>query len=224
MSEIKAIQTEYKGYLFRSRLEARWAVFFDALGVRYEYEKEGFDLDGLWYLPDFWLPTLRAWIEIKADLPEGDDAEKLFRFSDALDADPDHTLIEKHVDFYLMVGTPFADGWEKDYQIRRPHGKTFFDAQELWMHCPVCGGVSVASGWDEYSHELNGQLWDGMGCMDCDIGSPSHQTDYRVAGAYFHKGLITCPPGTANASPLLRAAYRAARSARFEHGHKGRTL
>ncbi len=28
MSE-KAIPTEYAGYLFRSRLEARWAVFFD---------------------------------------------------------------------------------------------------------------------------------------------------------------------------------------------------
>lgn len=26
---IKAIDTIYKGYKFRSRLEARWAVFFD---------------------------------------------------------------------------------------------------------------------------------------------------------------------------------------------------
>ena len=30
---IKAIPTEYKGYRFRSRLEARWAVFFDACGA-----------------------------------------------------------------------------------------------------------------------------------------------------------------------------------------------
>ena len=29
MSDIKAIETYYKGYRFRSRLEARWAVFFD---------------------------------------------------------------------------------------------------------------------------------------------------------------------------------------------------
>ena len=51
---MKAIQTEYKGYLFRSRLEARWAVFFDACGVRWEYEPEGYDLgDGIYYLPDF---------------------------------------------------------------------------------------------------------------------------------------------------------------------------
>ena len=53
---MKAIQTEYKGYLFRSRLEARWAVFFDASGVRWEYEPEGYDLgDGIYYLPDFLL-------------------------------------------------------------------------------------------------------------------------------------------------------------------------
>jgi len=42
MAEIKAIETVYNGYKFRSRLEARWAVFFDALGIEYEYEKEGF--------------------------------------------------------------------------------------------------------------------------------------------------------------------------------------
>lgn len=51
---IKAIETEYNGYRFRSRLEARWAVFLDILGVKYEYEPEGFDLgNGLYYLPDF---------------------------------------------------------------------------------------------------------------------------------------------------------------------------
>lgn len=54
MSEIKAIQTEYKGYLFRSRLEARWAVFFDACGVDWGYEPEGYDLgNGLYYLRIF---------------------------------------------------------------------------------------------------------------------------------------------------------------------------
>lgn len=54
---IKAIQTHYKGFRFRSRLEARWAVLFDYVGVKWEYETEGFELDDTrWYLPDFWLP------------------------------------------------------------------------------------------------------------------------------------------------------------------------
>lgn len=66
--EIKAIETKYKGYRFRSRLEARWAVFFDACKIRWEYEKEGYDLDGLRYLPDFWLPDFGMWIEVKPKL------------------------------------------------------------------------------------------------------------------------------------------------------------
>ena len=69
MGEIKAIETVYNGYRFRSRLEARWAVFFDQAGIPYQYEPEGFDLEELgYYLPDFYLPWFDAYVEIK---PEG---------------------------------------------------------------------------------------------------------------------------------------------------------
>lgn len=47
------IPTRYKGYHFRSRLEARWAVFFDQLELGWEYEPQGYVLDGTPYLPDF---------------------------------------------------------------------------------------------------------------------------------------------------------------------------
>jgi len=70
---IKAIETAYKGYNFRSRLEARWAVFFDTLGIEWEYEFEGYDLgEEGYYLPDFWLPQIDCWIEVKP-LPIGRD-------------------------------------------------------------------------------------------------------------------------------------------------------
>lgn len=62
---LKAIETRYKGYRFRSRLEARWAVFFQEHGVRWEYEQEGFELPFGRYLPDFYLPTRKAFIEVK---------------------------------------------------------------------------------------------------------------------------------------------------------------
>ena len=48
---IAAIPTLYRGRMYRSRLEARWAAFFDRLGWTYEYEP--FDL-GAWS-PDFLL-------------------------------------------------------------------------------------------------------------------------------------------------------------------------
>jgi hypothetical protein len=64
--DLKPIETVYNGYRFRSRLEARWAVYFDTLGIEYEYEKEGFDLgEHGWYLPDFWLPQVSMWAEVK---------------------------------------------------------------------------------------------------------------------------------------------------------------
>lgn len=62
---IKPIETVYKGYRFRSRLEARWAVFFDALELQWQYEPEGYQLLSRKYLPDFWLPESHDIIEIK---------------------------------------------------------------------------------------------------------------------------------------------------------------
>lgn len=67
MSNIKPIETFYSGYRFRSRLEARWAVFFDCLKIEWEYEKEGFDFGDEKYLPDLWLPTVNMWAEIKPE-------------------------------------------------------------------------------------------------------------------------------------------------------------
>lgn len=67
----KAIETSYAGYRFRSRIEARWAVVFDKLNLKWEYESEGFNLPSGRYLPDFYLSTVNvnenvgAWFEVK---------------------------------------------------------------------------------------------------------------------------------------------------------------
>lgn len=93
MNGIKPIETQYKGYLFRSRLEARWAVFFDACGVSWEYEPEGYILpDGKKYLPDFLLHGVdgRApsdlFVEVKGKMTP-DDASKIYSFSGLHEAD-----------------------------------------------------------------------------------------------------------------------------------------
>jgi hypothetical protein len=68
---IKTIPTTYNNIKFRSRLEARWAVFFDQLGIKYLYEFEGFELENReWYLPDFYLPEYGIYCEVKPSIIE----------------------------------------------------------------------------------------------------------------------------------------------------------
>ena len=77
--KIKAIDTYYKGYKFRSRLEARWAVYFDSIGLEWEYEKEGYEFDdGTKYLPDFWLPEVKMWAEVKPIKLNEKEEKKIF--------------------------------------------------------------------------------------------------------------------------------------------------
>ncbi len=82
---IAPIETRYAGCRFRSRLEARWAVFLDHLGLSWDYEPQGFHLPSGSYLPDFWLPGVQAggtvgvWLEIKPADDQGDD-ERWFEF------------------------------------------------------------------------------------------------------------------------------------------------
>lgn len=78
---LKAIETEYNGYRFRSRLEARWAVFFDRLGIEWDYEKEGYDMEGIRYLPDFWLPEYDCFVEIKGQEPTREETKKALLLS-----------------------------------------------------------------------------------------------------------------------------------------------
>lgn len=74
--QFKAIETRYSGCHFRSRLEARYAVLFDSLNIKWEYEPEGYNLDGIWYLPDFWLPEMQYWVEIKGEKPTQEEIRK----------------------------------------------------------------------------------------------------------------------------------------------------
>lgn len=110
MPSIRAIPTIYSGVKFRSRLEARWAVAFDALGIAWEYEPEGFDLpSGERYLPDFWLPTFDGGIyaEVK---PTGGDTKKAWEFAQAA-----------NVRVWLCVG-PYDT---REYEVVQPDGTSY---------------------------------------------------------------------------------------------------
>lgn len=80
---IKPIETRWNGYRFRSRLEARWAVFFAEQRVRFVYEPEGYRLGELGaYLPDFFLPDFNLFIEVKGAKPAQVEIEKCRRLAD----------------------------------------------------------------------------------------------------------------------------------------------
>lgn len=133
MRQIKAIETAYQGYRFRSRTEARWAVFFDALGVKWQYEIEGFDLGSAgWYLPDFYLPELDTYIEIKPwrqydDWPTDGKAFELAE------------LLQEHV--VVLCGEP---GPVDIYTSNNAYnGFIPGDNSYYWCECPGCGAVGI---------------------------------------------------------------------------------
>ncbi len=121
MNEIQPIPTMYNGCLFRSRLEARWAVFFDVLGLKWEYEPEGFQLSNeTWYLPDFWLPYFDegVWCEVKPNWGGEEKWDKAIQFAK-----------EAQVTVWLCEGIPEARNYsvvfggfsDDDGEIRIDH-------------------------------------------------------------------------------------------------------
>ncbi len=68
----RSIPTQYRGTLFRSKLEADWARCFDACRIRWEYEPRGLYCGDLFVCPDFWLPAAKQWFEAKAKLTDRD--------------------------------------------------------------------------------------------------------------------------------------------------------
>ena len=120
---IKAIETVFRGFRFRSRLEARWAVFFDALKMPFFYEPEGFSFEGHNYLPDFYLPTIETYIEIKPNKGDGDPTEEK------------HRAFGKYHRLVILWGEP------GDYEgILCWHG---WDNLYEWCECPCCGSVDI---------------------------------------------------------------------------------
>jgi hypothetical protein len=127
---IRPIETRYRGHRFRSRLEARWAVFFDAAGIEWRYEAEGFNVNGTYYLPDFWLPRLRTFIEVKPDDATAKDvAEVLTRLIAATDNYAD-----------VIVGAPDDGSHPKmiGAATKQAPSKPAF-----WAECPACNAIGI---------------------------------------------------------------------------------
>lgn len=100
---IKAIDTYYNGNYFRSRLEAKWAFFFDELKIDYKYEPEGYNVNGVMYLPDFYLPKYNCYCECKPGVTDWN-REEVYAGIDKGIA----LAIELKQDFILVIDKPCA--------------------------------------------------------------------------------------------------------------------
>ncbi len=114
---MQAIETRYKGYRFRSRLEARWAVYFDVLGIEWVYEPEGYKLaEGVLYLPDFWLPQVRMFAEVKPTWPDDQEIEKIKLLCDQ----SGHSVlildgVPQNCNYFFLEKSQGAIGWMDCY-------------------------------------------------------------------------------------------------------------
>ncbi|MEU9183354.1 hypothetical protein AB0D14_02050 [Streptomyces sp. NPDC048484] len=214
--EIPSIETRYADHRFRSRLEARWAVFFDTLGIPWQYEPQGFELIPLpagllkkmkdeWlrepeeddrghlgnYLPDFYLPKQEAWFEVKGVTPKGREWERLCRFM---------LLTEQRV-FIAAGSIPDTRTFEETghpYDENNFDILTYGDHHYAWTRCRWCGFYDIT--FDARSARTR------CGC---------HHKHYAEAPCCNGD---KCYRGN---EPEIIAAYAAARSARFEHGQSG---
>lgn len=201
---IKAIETEYNGYKFRSRLEARWAVFFDAMNIPYYYEHEGYERtfgdgeDPIRYLPDFYLPKHRLWAEVKGVTCRGEippeDAER--------------------ISWMIDFDGPCSNGVVMLGDIPEPKGATSMDwAIWKWTGKGLKWGYCIG-------HEPPPDGWDLM------------ELDYQVAPWSFDKNDDIVLTTSISAEefdlhkefprviPSVEKALLKARQARFEHGEK----
>jgi hypothetical protein len=193
-----AIETAYKGCRFRSRLEARWAVFFDALGIEWQYEPEGFEVvygpdsaDVHRYLPDFYLPKSKTYVEIKG-------TQEAFKHDVARTISVATSGALKGCDLLLLGPIP--------------------ESARLILH-PTVHAVSTGTAAMHYTFFKKGGLQTTpslplafvVDLLEVSIpGSPWE--DAPIAGIRFH---------TPRYFPHVGEAYTAARSARFEHGENG---
>lgn len=221
---MKAIETTYAGIRFRSRLEARWAVFFNHLGIAWQYEAQGYECalrlfmssDPTWatrtfgYLPDFWLPELGLYAEVKGSLtvPE---TEKLL-----------------HAAAYLSTagGGGCHDGGGHDLvvlgdvpQRRRVQG--LGAVPSTWMPLPIRLHMHKGSLYGDPISLAAPERHPRCTRFTYDIADDWGATNYGDGSVTAISELLLKGSPPRSCGLQYPRALDAARSARFEHGQSG---
>lgn len=130
LSEMPLVrEIKYDGFIFRSKIEAKWYLLFTTLGIECYYEPETFSLNiggrVVNYLIDFQLPELDCYVEIKlSQRPTHEECVKCYAL--AQETGKDVYL------FYEDIGKKQTNG----YKYQGGSG-AFFPLQRL-TQCPFC--------------------------------------------------------------------------------------
>lgn len=223
MEQIKAIETHYNGFKFRSRLEARWAVFFDAAGIRYEYEPEGFEHNGVCYLPDFYLPDSKTYVEVKPDRENA--IEELQK--------PFSLIIAGKIQRLIILPNIPEDAeiaiWWFTFAYYHPGKDCMTIARASFI--PAENNVFLST--NLYIGYVDEKLFFGVtGFLERmvntflltpinDLAMPYDDSEPRRKNITNYHNFPYCDTLDENELDLIRKCYTKARQARFEHGQKG---
>jgi hypothetical protein len=220
---IKPIETQYKGYRFRSRLEARWAVFFDALELNWAYEPEGYDLgEHGYYLPDFWFDfgtPNQFWFEVK---PHSNLSEREVNVAVALAEHAPGFIMLGHITPPKYTNAPaYYGSWAISFGMWANLPPSLPAPIDPRMYCwhERAGGSFLL--WPVPAREINLMTPEQASRFSETAGEDEH--GFPVVRGEFVEllgGEQLNPLGKTKwiDSPRLLAAYDAARAARFEHG------
>ncbi|MBI5344467.1 MAG: hypothetical protein HZB21_06645 [Deltaproteobacteria bacterium] len=196
---IKPKRTVYNGIRFKSRLEARWAIFFDNLGIEYQYEPEYDEVQAglavVWYKPDFFIPSLNCSIEIKPREPSELSLTKAAGW------------VDFHPDIYIFYelrppSKESESGWLMYWSNK--HKKATLSKGHWWTECLVCRRIAITEG-GEHPRECLDKCYTGE-ALDTIFDWYSMSDREMDDDVYPYSSL----------SPRLLKAYTAARKATFK--------
>lgn len=120
----------------RSKMEAEVAYIFDVLEIEWEYEPIAFQLKNSdTYIPDFHLPSLDTWVEVKGDMTE-EDKQKIRFFHDM-----GKEIVILQENKLTFLETDFQEGIRQKLYIGKCSncGEYFFCGQTGMYNCRNCG-------------------------------------------------------------------------------------
>ena len=219
--QLKSLPTPYKGYKFRSLLEAQWSAFFDHMAIQWHYEDRGFMLSpfGDCYRPDFYLPEQGYWIEIKPWEPDEKAQRKTYLFNYCLSHEASSEKSRERA-FVLHGRIPWPYPTEGNIIGYSATAQTKDDISQrdlCWQMCPQCHQVMIGRigtlSCADCIEELGG-LFDAA--LDCVEGIPAIDKVLDIVPAAVSGVVNTEYFTSGHKAPALQEAYSAARSVGFD--------